>query len=265
MIMEILATASGLAVLGLSLRYTWWRKGQNGVPVLMYHHITDRLNNTPMPNLRVSPRRFAQQLDYLKNHGYTTITLSQAYSGPLPSRPVVITFDDAYADFYEQAWPLLKERGMVATLFVVTSALDGTNYWDVPKGMPREQIVTREQLKELDAGGIEIGGHSHSHMVLTELNERCLLREITGCQKILTDILGRPARTFSYPYGLYNDKVCRAVTRAGFTVACTTKPGKLAPKSSHTSQALLIPRIIVKRNDNKLDFRLKLSRSQSRV
>lgn len=262
MIMEILATASGLAVLGLSLRYTWWRRGQTGVPILMYHQVTDQLNNTPMPNLRVSPKRFAQQLDFLQKHGYQTITLGQAYNGPLPAKPVVLTFDDAYLDFYNEAWPLLKERGMTATLFVVTSALDGINAWDLPKGMPQEDIITREQLKELDAGGIEIGGHSHSHQPLTELNERNLLREITGCQKILTDILGRPARTFSYPYGLYNDKVCRAVTRAGFTAACTTKPGKLAPK---TSQPLLIPRIIVKRCDNSLDFRIKLSRGQSRL
>ncbi len=262
MIMELLATASGLAVLGFSLRYTWWRKERTGVPVLMYHQITDQLNNTPMPNLRVSPKRFARQLDFLQKHGYKTITLNQAMNGPLPARPIVLTFDDAYADFYHQAWPLLKTRGMTATLFVVTSALGGTNAWDAAKGMPEEDIITREQLRELDAGGIEIGGHSHSHMALTELSDRCLLREITGCQKILTDITGRPARTFSYPYGLYNDKVCDAVARAGFTLACTTKPGMLSPSMP---KQLLIPRIIVKRNDNTIDFRLKLSRSQSRL
>lgn len=264
MIMELLATASGLAVLALSLRYTWWRKDQTGIPVLMYHQITDQLNNTSMPNLRVSPKRFARQLDYLKKNGYTTITLNQAAAGgPLPAKPVVLTFDDAYLDFYEQAWPLLKERGMTATLFVVTSAIGGTNAWDVLKGMPEEQIITREQLRELDAGGIEIGGHSHTHMTLTELSDRHLLREITGCQKILTDITGRPARTFSYPFGLYNNKVCEAVARAGFTLACTTKPGKLSPKIAQN--LMLIPRIIVKRNDNNLDFRLKLSRGQSRL
>ena len=261
--MELLATASGLAALGLSLRYTWWRKDKPGVPVLMYHHITDRLNNTPMPNLRVSPRRFARQLDYLKKNNYTAVTLSRAANGPLPAKPVVITFDDAYADFYHQAWPLLQERDMTATLFVVTSTLDGTNVWDAPKGIPREEIITREQLKELDANGIEIGGHSHSHLALTDLSERCLLREITGCQKILTDILGRPARVFSYPYGLYNDKVRDAVERAGFTMACTTQPGKLT--ASKKVPQLQIPRIIVKRGDNGLDFRLKLSRSQSRL
>ena len=263
MIMELLATASGLAVLGFSLRYTWWRKDQSGVPVLMYHQITDKLNNTPMPNLRVSPKRFARQLSFLQKHGYQTITLHQAYNGPVPSKPIVLTFDDAYADFYHEAWPLLKARNMTATVFVVTSALGGNNAWDIPKGMPEEQIITREQLKELHEGGIEIGGHSHSHMVLTELSERCLLREITGCQKILTDITGHPARTFSYPFGLYNDKVCQAVARAGFTLACTTKPGKMQPRKSEGQ--LVIPRIIVKRGDNNLDFRLKLSRAQSRI
>ena len=260
MMVELLATASGLAMIGFSLRYNWWRRGQTGIPILMYHHITDELNHTPLPKLRVSPRRFARQLDFLKRKGYQTLTLSQAFAYRSTKKAVVLTFDDAYSDFYEQAWPLLKARKMTATLFVVTSQLGGRNKWDEPKGLPQESIITREQLKELHDNGIEIGGHSHSHAMLTTLSERNLLREITGCQKILTDIIGRPARTFSYPYGLYNDRVCQAVARAGFTLACTTKPGKLIPKMP---QQLLIPRIIVKRRDNGLDFKLKLSRTQS--
>jgi peptidoglycan/xylan/chitin deacetylase (PgdA/CDA1 family) len=257
---ELLATASGLAALGISLRYTWWRRGQTGIPILMYHQITDELNYTKQPKLRVSPKRFARQLDFLQKHGYKTLTLSQALKHRGSQKAVVLTFDDAYADFYYQAWPLLQQRGMTATLFVVTSEVGGCNRWDLPKGLPKETLITREQLRELDQGGIEIGGHSHSHAMLTSLNDSRLLREITGCQKMLTDMTGHPARAFSYPYGLYNDRVCRAVARAGFILGCTIKPGKLMPKDT---QPLLIPRIMIKRRDDHLDFKLKLSRSQS--
>jgi peptidoglycan/xylan/chitin deacetylase (PgdA/CDA1 family) len=271
--------------LGFSARYTWWRRGLKGVPVLMYHHVTDDLNGTPLPKLRVSPRRFARQLDLLLRRGYRTLTLSQAlaleacdtrespntfhayeagearWSPGAPAKAVVLTFDDGYLDFYEQAWPLLRARGQTATVFLVTGSLGGDNHWDRDKGEPQEGLMTREQVLELDAAGVEFGGHTHSHRELTTLDERGLRREITGCQKALTDLLGRPSRVFSYPYGLNTPLVAEAVARAGFTAACTTRPGMLGRDTA----ALMVPRIIVKRADDGLDFALKLTRGRSRL
>ncbi len=254
-------TAAGLAAVGVSLRYNWWRPPRRGVPVLMYHHVTDQLNGTGLPKLRVSPRRFARQLDWLRDHGFQAVSMSRALGPDPPPKPVVLTFDDGYANFYHEAWPLLAERGMTATVFLVTGAVDGVNRWDREKNEPEERLLTREQILELAAKGVEFGGHSHNHRDLTQLDDRGLIREITGCQKALTDILGRPARSFSYPYGLYNPKVQEATSRAGFTMACTTRPGKVA----RSSDRLCLPRIIVKRSDNLLDFRLKMSRTRSRL
>jgi len=253
--------AAGAAALGLSLRYNWWRATRSGVPLLMYHHVTDQLNGTGLAKLRVMPKRFARQLDWLVDHGYEAVSLSRSLGPNPPAKPVVLTFDDGYANFYDEAWPLLRQRGMQATVFLVTGQLDGMNNWDQDKGEPLEELLTRPQVRELATQGVEFGGHSHNHYDLTSLDDRKLMREITGCQKVLSDLLGHPARSFSYPYGLHNTKVQEATVRAGFTMACTTRPGKVAGSTDR----LLLPRIIVKRSDNMLDFRLKMSRTRSRL
>lgn len=253
--------AAGAAALGLSLRYNWWRAPRRGVPLLMYHHVTNELNGTGLAKLRVTPKSFARQLDWLKAHGFQAVGLSRALSPDPPDKPVVITFDDGYANFYEEAWPLLRERGMQATVFIVTGGVDGTNQWDLEKGEPLEPLLSRDQVLELAAQGIEFGGHSHNHRDLTKLDDRGLMREITGCQKMLSDLLGHPARCFSYPFGLFNPKVQQATERAGFTMACTTRPGKVLDSTDR----LGLPRIIVKRSDDMLDFRLKISRTRSRL
>jgi hypothetical protein len=84
--------------------------------------------------------------------------------------------------------------------------------------------------------------------------------EATGCQKALSDLLGRPARVFSYPYGLNDQRVQEAVAQAGFSAACTTRPGML----SDDTPPMAVPRIIVKRSDDRLDFALKMTRGRSR-
>jgi peptidoglycan/xylan/chitin deacetylase (PgdA/CDA1 family) len=252
------AAVAGITALGLSARYNWWRPRRAGIPVLMYHHVTDELNGTPLPKLRVSPRRFVRQLAWLASHGYRTLTLSQALTAPKHLHSAALTFDDGYLDFYDQAWPLLREREMTATVFLV-SGLDH-NAWDRNKGEPREKLLTRDQVLELERHGIEFGGHSHGHRDLTSLDERSLMVEITGCQKALTDLLGHPARVFSYPYGLNDERVQEAAAQAGFTTACTTRPGML----TDDTPAYAVPRIIVKRSDDRLDFALKLTRTRSR-
>lgn len=254
-------TVAGATALGLSLRYNWWRIPRQGAPLLMYHHITDELNGTGLAKLRVSPKRFARQLDWLLDHGYDVVTMSQALGPNSSAKPVVLTFDDGYANFYDEAWPIINERGVGATVFLVTGQVGGVNHWDRDKDEPQEELLTRAQILELAYKGVEFGGHSHHHQDLTTLDDRQLMREITGCQKVLTDLLGHPARSFSYPFGLYNPKVQQATVGAGFTMACTTRPGKVVVSSDR----LELPRIIVKRSDNMLDFRLKMSRARSRL
>ncbi|ADK84085.1 polysaccharide deacetylase [Desulfarculus baarsii DSM 2075] len=249
------------AAAGLSARYNWWRPRRPGLPVLMYHHVTDELNNTPLPKLRVTTKAFAAQLDLLRAKGYQTVSLAQAMAPDAPANGVVLSFDDGYEDFYSQAWPLLRQRGMSATVFLVAGAIGGDNFWDRPKGEPREPLMDAARIRELAAAGVEFGGHGFGHVAMAGLSQADLARETIGCQEALGAILGQPCRVFSYPYGLYDAPAARAVGQAGFTVACTTRPGMLGPGVD----PLAAPRIIVKRSDNLLDLRLKLTRGQSRL
>jgi peptidoglycan/xylan/chitin deacetylase (PgdA/CDA1 family) len=255
----LVAGGAALAGLGFSLRYTWWRPKKPGIPILAYHHVTEGLNRAGLSKLRVTPKNFGRQLDMLNRLGYQSVTLSAALSPRCPPKPVVITFDDGYADFFDQAWPRLRSRGMTATVFLVTGLLDGYNEWDREKGEPQEMMLSRSLVRELAGRGVEFGGHSHTHQDLTRLNSKGLMREVVGCQKVLTDILGQPARVFSYPYGIYNQRVIESVHQAGFTAACTIQPGMLHRGVDHK----LLPRIAIKRNDGRLDLHLKLSRTRS--
>ncbi len=195
------------------------------IPILMYHHISNDLQGTSMPELSVSPENFDAQLDYLQANGYTTLTVSQAVTmRNLPAKPIVLTFDDGYTDFYKQAWPILRAHGMTATLFIVSDDIGGLNEWDIVsnKGIPATKLLNARQIISLDRAGVEIGSHSDTHPMMTQISERQMAQEALLSQERLTRLLGHRINAFSYPYGMYNDKVCAYVANAKFKVACTT-------------------------------------------
>jgi len=255
-----LAGLAGLGAAAFSARYHWWRPRLPGAPVLMYHQIRQDLENTPLPKLRVPPQALARQLEVLERRGYQVMSLGRALEAGDGVKAAVMTFDDAFKDFAQNAWPLIKARGMGATVFVVTSQIGGHNAWDAGKGIPRAPLLDAAEIKELAAQGVEFGGHGHAHRDLTAMTPQELAEDLSACQQTLTDLLGQPARTFSYPYGLFNGAVKKAVAEAGFSAACTTRPGMLSARTD----PLAIPRIMVKRSDGALDFALKLSRARSR-
>src|SRR5260370_39769328 len=102
------------------------------VPILMYHSISNSTNRR-FRQFTLSPLLFAEQMTYLHQHEYTPITVTQFVNGlpqgdaAWPERPVVLTFDDGFADFFTDALPVLKQFGFVATLCVVTAFINGTS------------------------------------------------------------------------------------------------------------------------------------------
>ncbi len=217
-------------------------RGTTVIPILMYHYV--RVVNNPQDqigiNLSVKPELFAAQMQYLADKGYTTLTMREVHAilagqQPLPPKPIALTFDDGYRDFYTAAWPTLQRHGFKATNYVVTDFIG----WDA--------YMTWPMLQELDATGqVEIGAHTRSHPDLRALGKERRWDEIAGSKAILEEGLGRPTVSFCYPAGFFNDGVLDEVQRARFLTAVTTQAGT----KQHLQWAYALPRVRVNGPDS---------------
>jgi len=149
-------------------------------------------------------------------HGYKTILPSQwlawRNSGtPMPSKAIMLTFDDGYVDVAQYALPILERYGLKAAIFVVTGLIGGTNRWDERRGMPSLKLMTQGQIRHWAAKGMEFGSHSRSHRGLTTLDESELDSEVDSSKLDLERITGAAVLSFAYPYGHYNRTVRRRV------------------------------------------------------
>ena len=197
------------------------------VPILMYHSISSQAS----PRLRkstVAPHLFAGHMAYLAEHYYTSITVTQfvkALTGPklgLPERPVILTFDDGFVDFYTDVLPILQHYNFIATLYI-TTAFVGAKHWLKYEDGLTKPMLNWDQIAEISAAGIECGAHSHSHPQLDTLPEVVARDEIMHCKRVLEEQLGREVSSFSYPFGHYTPAVRQWVRAAGYSSACSVK------------------------------------------
>jgi peptidoglycan/xylan/chitin deacetylase (PgdA/CDA1 family) len=190
------------------------------VPVLMYHYI--RVNPDPRDRmgygLSVTPWDFASQMDWLAANGYHAITFRDLHaylSGAtgLPSRPVILTFDDGYEDFYTTALPILIRHDFKAVSYVVSGFIGRPGY------------MNATQIREADRYEIEIGSHTVDHADLTRQSFDGLRYQIITSKRVLEELLGHPVLSFCYPSGKFGPNVVAAVQEAGYSDATTTKYG----------------------------------------
>lgn len=184
------------------------------VPILMYHCIEkeiDQATGKIKPNeLKVPPELFREQMSYLKDNGFTTITLQELYkfmesNEQIPEKSIVITFDDGYADNYTNAFPILKEFGFTATVFVITDYVDKNGYY-----------LNSQQLKEMYDGGIDIEPHTVNHPKLNEKSYDIQLNELKASKDFIEKLLSKKAEFTAYPYGKYNNNTLKAAKEAGY-------------------------------------------------
>lgn len=223
------------------------------IPILMYHSISDHASRK-FKQFTVSPKVFADHMAYLHQHRYTPMTVTQFVAArsqngaKLPERPVVLTFDDGFADFYTEALPVLRQYGFPATLYVTTGFINGTSRWLQREGEAHRLILTWDQLSEISANGIECGGHSHSHPQLDTLAPAEAAREIVQSKMILEDHLGQCVFSFAYPFGYYTASVRHQVQEAGYRSACAVKHAM----SSEMTDPFALARLMV-RSDTDVD------------
>ena len=208
------------------------RRPYTPVPVLMYHSIggTGRL--------AVRPQVFAEQMAYLKANGFTPLPFGSRARPAV--RPVVITFDDGYADFHEHALPVLDRLGFTATVFVTAGWLHDAGPYAA--GRPPGRMLTWRQAEEVAAAGMEIGGHGHSHAQLDQLGIADLREELRLSRDLLQDHLSRPVRALAYPYGYSSARVRREAQALGYDGACAV--GNVMLTARHDPFA--VPRLTVR-------------------
>ena len=188
-----------------------------GFPILEYHMVTET-PSIDAGRYNVPPSDFNAQLDYLQQNGYNTITMQEyvlAKQGkmPLPDNPIILTFDDGYADNYEYMMPILRAHKMKAVVYVIANEIGKPGY------------LTIEQLREMQGRGIEIGSHTANHRPLLGLNRKELLHEI-GDSKIFLEWSGiNEASSLSYPNGLYNEEIINILKETNYKSAVTGDAG----------------------------------------
>lgn len=190
--------------------------------ILMYHRVATMPPDTRFPTNFVSPRLFAAQIEGLLGWGYEPITFREwiayrEHAARIPRKPFIVTFDDGYLDFAESAWPVLKRVKVPASVFVVASKLGRTNDWDADE--PQTPLLDAATIRELEADGVEFGGHGFSHVALARVSPNEARSEIERCHGALVSLLRRPPEVFAYPYSNQNGRVRQLVREAGFRSA----------------------------------------------
>lgn len=222
---------------------------------LLYHHI-GQASAGAYPDLTLSPREFERQIRWLARRGYTGIRPADWFAwyksgSSLPPKPILITFDDAYADIAEHALPILRQFGFGAAVFVATGRIGQTSDWDEGLGYPALPLMSAAQIRYWAGEGIEFGAHSRMHPNLTKLSREALGEEVAASCDDLAVLLDHPVIAFAYPFGAYNNTVHGAV-QSSFGLAFTADSGF----NSRQTDPHLLRRIIIKPKQSMLAFSL---------
>lgn len=186
------------------------------IPVLMYHSINYEKGNI----LRVPKEKFAAQMKWLYDNGYKTLSLDELYNAvsqnkPIPEKSVVLTFDDGYGDNYYDAFPVIKQYHFKATVFMITSDIDKA----------KDNYLTADQLKEMDAGGMRIECHTVTHPDLSTLSYKSQYKQLSDSKTALENLLGHSIDYIAYPSGKYNDNTIKAAQQLNYKLCFKMKGG----------------------------------------
>lgn len=205
------------------------------LPILMYHSLSDNPENGVAAYYKTNtdPLVFRQQMRYLAAEGYKTMELTQVIARlqngrPFGEKTVVITFDDGFKDFYTHGFPVLKEHGFSATVFLPTAfiAEDRRSFNNI-------ECLTWPEIREMKTAGIEFGSHTVNHPQLINLARQEIERELAESKVQIERQLGESVSLFSYPYAFPQEK--RSFTRdfrdlliqSGYACCVTTALGRV--------------------------------------
>jgi peptidoglycan/xylan/chitin deacetylase (PgdA/CDA1 family) len=200
-----------------------WHRLVRGPLVLLYHAIGSSAE--PASRFVLPVRRFEQHMRWLRARRYHVLSLEelldywQRRQLP-PPRSVVVTLDDAYADAYTNAFPVLARLRIPASFFVVTRRIGGCNDWEPGGPLAGRPLATAAQLGLMRDGGMRLGAHSRTHPSLLRISREQAEDEIVGARADFEQLFATPAATFAYPFGHNTTEVQGIVRQAGYAGAC---------------------------------------------
>jgi peptidoglycan/xylan/chitin deacetylase (PgdA/CDA1 family) len=231
------------------------RRAEAPAAIVMYHSISDGGHR-----FAISPRAFRGQVGFLRDH-YPVVSLREIRDSLAAGdgrRRVAITFDDAYTDFLDNAYPVLLEMGVPCTVFVPTGYIGRRNDWDTGNGCPPVRVMDEAQLARVARSPlVELGSHSVDHRSMRSLPAPEMRRQAAESKRALETLLGRPVTTFAYPYGQIEDfsrDTARSLAEAGYDIAVTTRWGS----TNSAEKALSLRRISFAEHDGPDEMRAKV-------
>lgn len=236
--------AFGALFLVVILGWLCWPN--NAVPMLAYHQVSE-LDDI----YSVTPSQFEEQMEYLQKNGYHAISLEDLFNsyegkGYLPAKPVIITFDDGYADNYLAALPIMEKHNMSATVFIVPSLIGTLDY------------LSWEQVVQMQERHTEIGSHTMSHVGMNEISAEEQRLEAATSKAALEQQLGKPILFFAYPYGQFSTTAQQILKETGYKGACSG----IAGLNDKNTNSYALKRINVPQPKYGLwEFRLRLLRA----
>lgn len=226
----IVMIAALLLGFGCGLYFAWRNNYRYPPPtppqVLCYHKVSRRFC---WEGTWTTPRRFFAAIDRLRRRGYHFIGEDDylaALSSPRDDddRRLFLTFDDGYAEVHTEVFAGLVQRAVPFHVFLLTDYVGRANDWDLSLGRRPFRHASWEEIGEMAGAGVSFGSHSATHRDLVRTTEDQLAREVAGSKRAIEDALGIRVRTFSYPFGRYDDAVMSAVEAAGYEAAFSLYP-----------------------------------------
>jgi peptidoglycan/xylan/chitin deacetylase (PgdA/CDA1 family)/GT2 family glycosyltransferase/2-polyprenyl-3-methyl-5-hydroxy-6-metoxy-1,4-benzoquinol methylase len=223
------------------------------IPILMYHGVSDT-GPAALQRYRVSPGLFKAQIRWLRSNGYYAIgsrqLLEHMQNGqPVAGRPVVISFDDGFQDFADNAWPILAAHDFTAEMFIVTDRVGQTAIWDAHMGEPA-RLMDAATIAALAAEGALFGSHMATHTASDGLSAEGLVRELAGSRAKLAQWLGQPPISFAPPFSTQDSRLSWTALQCGYRIGF----GGEGPAAGLDADPLNLPRVEVRGDRPLADF-----------
>jgi len=256
-----------LILIWLILEYGFLVPARKGLPILMYHKVSEGETN----GITISTEKLKQQFEFIQRKGYQTLSFDELATvintgKPLPKRPLILTFDDAYRNFMVYAVPLLRTYGFKACVFIPVGFMGKTNNWDNGS----DPILSAAEIKELaNTGSIEFGIHSFLHRSYAELDPAGMDNDLDLCIQTLGYHNIPFVRVLAYPYGSYpkKDPQLKATMKEIFRTSRLQFALRIGNRinSWPLKDLYELKRIDIKGTDNFYTFKSKLRKGRRKV